>query len=230
MPAQFNYDLPITQNSPGRKIAERTGESWTPVWTSTAQAKGTMRRGMARNVMNGNDAEHVARIANARVSRIADLTEAIDACIVGTVRASKILLGPGSGLACVAYRFRDSQGRTEHRAVPFVVEDETGHAMIQVSTPTLLVTVHDGDGADRSLVGAGYLRHHRHPGPHREQRVEIGQQIVVLGPCTREPDRGTLASFLYRDRPASLIRFAQRADTPIVLAEQIAVDPTAIWS
>jgi len=185
---------------------------------------------MAASVRNGSDAEHVARMASARVSRIADLTDATNACIVGTVRASKILLGPGSGVACVAYRFRDSRGRTEHRAVPFVVEDDTGHAVIQVSTPTLLVTVHNGDGPDRSLVGASYLRHHRHPGPHREQRVEIGQQIVVLGPCTRELDRGTLASFLYRDRPASLIRFAQRADTHIVLAERIAVDPSAVWS
>jgi hypothetical protein len=52
----------------------------------------------------------------------------------------------------------------------------------------------------------------------------------VLGPCTRELDRGTLASFLYRDRPASLIRFAQRADTQVVLAERIVVDPTAVWS
>jgi len=77
---------------------------------------------------------------------------------------------------------------------------------------------------------ANFDRHHRSPGPHREQRVEVGQQIVVLRPCTREFDRGTLASFLYRDRLASLIRFAQRADTHIVLAEQIAADPTAIWS
>ncbi len=181
-------------------------------------------------MMSGSDDEHVERMASARVSRIADLTDAIDACIVGSVRASKILLSPGSGVACVAYRFRDSQGRTEHRAVPFIVEDDTGHAVIQVSTPALLVTVHNGDGVDRSLVGASYLRAHRHPGPHREQRVEIGQQIVVLGPCTREFDRGALASLLYRDRPASLIRFAQRADTQVVLAERTAVDPTAVWS
>lgn len=173
------------------------------------------------------DVELTSRLGRARVASIGDLIDSADACIVGTVRARRVLFSPGRGTACVAYRFRDSMGHDEHREVPFVVEDDTGAAMIDPSRAVLLVLAFEGEGLHRSIVGAGYLRNHGRPGSYHEQCIEIGQRIYVLGTCTRELDMKA-AGQLYRDRASSRLRFADRRDMPLLLTDRLASQDQAL--
>jgi hypothetical protein len=166
------------------------------------------------------EAELARRMARASVASIGDLIDAADACIVGAVRSRKTLFSPGRGTACVAYRFRDSTGHDEHREIPFVVEDDSGSALIDSSSALLLVTAVEGQGMHRSIVGGRYLRNHGHPGSFREQCVEIGQRIYVLGTCTRELDMKATGK-LYRDRAASRVRFGHRPDMPLIFADRL---------
>lgn len=163
------------------------------------------------------------RVGRAQVARIGDLTDADDACIQGTVTAKKALFSPGSGVACVAYHFRDSIGHDEQRSLPFVIEDDSGYAVIEPRNAVLLVTVRPGDGLHRSIVGAGYLRNHGRPGSHRERCVEIGQRIYVIGSCTRELDPRADHKRLYRDRAASYLRFRHSREVPLLLTDRIAM-------
>lgn len=167
------------------------------------------------------EAELTSRMERAHVSTIADLIDSADACIAGTVRARRSLFSPGRGTACVAYRFRDSMGHDEHREVPFVVEDDSGGALIEPSSALMLVTAFEGEGLHRSIVGARYLRNHGHPGSYREQCIAIGQRIYVLGTCTRELDMKA-AGQLYRDRAASRLRFVHRNDMPLIFTDRLA--------
>jgi hypothetical protein len=162
-----------------------------------------------------------SRMGRAMVASIADLIDSADACVIGTVRATKTLFSPGRGTPCVAYRFRDSMGHDEHREVAFVLEDDSGRALIEPSRAVLLVAAHEGEGLHRSIVGARYLRNHGHPGSFREQCVEVGQRIYVLGACTRELDMKAAGKLLYRDRPASRLSFAHHRDMPLLLADRL---------
>lgn len=171
-------------------------------------------------------AELSSRMRRAQVASIADLIDTADACIAGTVRATRTLFSPGRGTPCVAYRFRDSMGHDEHREVPFMVEDDSGGALIEPSSAVLLVTAHHGEGLHRSIVGARYLRSHGYPGAFREQCIEVGQRIYVIGSCTRELDRKAVWK-LYRDRPASRLRFSHRHDLPLLLTDRLAPDEQA---
>jgi hypothetical protein len=178
-------------------------------------------------VAMANRAELTSRMARAKVANIGDLIVSIDACIVGTVRARRTLFSPGRGTACVAYQFRDSMGHDEQREVPFVVEDDSGGAMIDPSRALLMMTAHVGEGLHRSIVGAGYLRNHGRPGSFREQCVEVGQRIYVLGTCTREFDMKA-AGKLYRDQPASRLRFAHRDGVPLLLTDRLAAQDQSL--
>lgn len=168
-----------------------------------------------------SEADLISRMGHAKLASIGDLTDALDACIVGTVRASRVLFSPGRGAPCVAYHFRDSMGHDEHREVPFVLEDDSGQAWIEPSNAVLLVAVREGDGLHRSIVGAGYLRSHGRPGSHREQCVEVGQRLYVVGACTRRLDAKASGAQLYRDQPASRLYFAHRDNAPLLLADQL---------
>ncbi len=161
-----------------------------------------------------------ARLARARVARIADLVDAPEACVLGTVRATKVLFSPGRGAPCVAYRYRDSGGHDEHREVVFELVDESGTAVIDPSNVTLAVTIREGIGFGRSFVGARYLANRGHPGTHVEQCIEVGQQLYVLGACTRELDPRS-SDGMYRDGAGSRLRFAARDDVPLVLADTL---------
>jgi hypothetical protein len=174
----------------------------------------------------GSDAALMVRMERARRASIADLDESVDACIVGTVRARRALFSPGRGVACVAYHFRDSRGHDEQRALPFVLEDESGSAWIDPGGARLFTALHVGEGLHRSFVGAGYLRRHGQPGSFHEQCVELGQRIYVLGACTRELDM-TATGKLYRDRPASRLRFAYRNDLPLLFTDHLVQDQPA---
>ena len=166
------------------------------------------------------EADLTSRMAGAKVSSIADLIDSADACIAGTVRARRSLFSPGRGTVCVAYRFRDSMGHDEHREVPFVVEDDSDGALIEPAHALLLMTAFEGEGLHRSIVGASYLRNHGYPGSYREQCIEIGQRIYVLGTCTRELDTKATGK-LYRDRAASRLRFAHRNGMPLLLTDRL---------
>jgi hypothetical protein len=172
-------------------------------------------------------AELASRMRRAQVASIADLIDAADACIAGTVRATRTLFSPGRGTPCVAYRFRDSMGHDEHREVPFVLEDDSGGALIEPSSAVLLVAARHGEGLHRSIVGARYLRSHGYPGAYREQCIEIGQRIYVLGSCTHELDRKA-AWKLYRDRPASRLRFTHCPDMPLLLSDRLMADEQVV--
>jgi hypothetical protein len=167
------------------------------------------------------EAELSARMERAQVSRICDLIDEPDACIVGTVTAKRALFSPGRGAACVAYHFRDTMGHDEHRAVPFVIEDDSGYALIEPRDAILQLFVHEGSGLHRSIVGARYLRNHGVPGSYRERSIEIGQRLYVIGSCTRELDARMDHKLLYRDQPGSHLRFGHRRDVPLVLADRI---------
>lgn len=167
-----------------------------------------------------NEVELTSRMGRAKVASIGDLIDSADACILGTVRARRALFSPGRGTPCVAYRFRDSTGHDEQRQVPFVVEDDSGGALIDPSRALLLLAAYEGEGLHRSIVGAGYLRNHGRPGSFREQCVEVGQRIYVLGACTRELDMKA-AGKLYRDSPASRLRFADRDGVPLLLTDRL---------
>ena len=140
--------------------------------------------------------------------------------MLGTVRARKVLFSPGRGQPCVAYRYRDSGGHDEHREIPFELVDESGHALVDPASVVLAVTIREGIGFGRSFVGARFLANHGHPGTHVEQCIEVGQQLYVLGACTRELDPGA-DDGLYRDGAGSRLRFGPRSDMPLVLADTL---------
>jgi len=112
-------------------------------------------------------------------------------------------------------------GHDEHRTVPFVLEDDSGYALIEPRDAILQLAVHEGSGLHRSIVGARYLRNHGLPGSYRERCIEIGQRLYVIGSCRRELDARADHKQLYRDRPASHLRFGHRGDVPLVLTDRI---------
>ena len=168
-----------------------------------------------------NEQELRARMQRANAASIADLTESADACIVGIVRAIEVLQSPGTGRACVAYRFRDSEGNDQQRGVPFLIEDDTGRALIEPAGAVLVLTVRQGEGILRSVVGSQYLRKHG-LGTHVEQCVDVGARIYVIGTCARELDPSA-PDALYRDSPASRLRFAQHDAVALILAAELSL-------
>jgi E3 Ubiquitin ligase len=183
--------------------------------------------------------EGVKRIQGAPLTPVAEVTDATDVRIEGTV---EVLAGtkpaPVSGVACVFYEHVARAGggqvgglpsiatRVLHRAesgVPFVVRDATGYAIIDPDGATALLQVHHRakPGESRSVVDLIDPTSSSRTGlTHIECVIRPGDRLVVIGRAVREPDPDpTTAGGTYRDGPATRLRFMSSPQFPLHLLD-----------
>lgn len=185
------------------------------------------------------------RLARAPRVTIAAFPEATPARIVGRVVDGERLTSPLCGRPCVFYevivqqRRQSSQSsgwRTiihETRAIPFAIDDGTGHALVDPEGATLVVvkdaSSHSGAFDDATPAEEGFLARHnlRSKGwlfnkklRYREGALEIGETIAVCGVGVREPDPDGAARVTgYRDAPPTRLRLARSARSPLLISD-----------
>lgn len=183
-------------------------------------------------------------LPEARWSLIADLPENTFGRVTGRVRAlGETTQAPLSGRPCVCYvAWVETTGRprtlilSERRGVPFVIEDETGRAIVDPTDAR--ITLHfDHESSTIAAASAtpaqdALLARHGQtstgilglkPMCFREGIVEVGETIAVLGAGIRERDAERTGLAGYRDEP-TLLRFTSSPREPLVISD----DPSTL--
>lgn len=185
--------------------------------------------------------EGVKRLLAAPLTALADVADATDVRVEGTVEAlDGTQEAPVSGERCVYYehlgQLEDvalgsrtmASGPVVHRAVvamPFVLRDRTGYAIVDPDGATVLVPAHHpADGRARGTTAVldrldptAARRADLH---HTEHLIRPGDRLAVIGRAVREPDpdpRKTTAS--YRDGAATRLRFTHSPQFPLHLLD-----------
>jgi hypothetical protein len=184
------------------------------------------------------------QLRGALTFKIGELGEQARGRIIGTARAYvEQLEGPLSGRPCVYYiakvEQRRSTGRssywrtivTETRGVRFVVEDETGRAIVDPISARMALDFDartssgmfdDPTEAERAFLarhglrGEGVLFNKRLR--YREAVIAVGETIAVLGEGTREPDPNESPADYRGDQP-TLLRLTSSPRFPLVISD-----------
>lgn len=179
------------------------------------------------------------RLRRARLTPIARLEEDTVARIVGTVRAlGPNLIAPLSRRPCVGFlataHRRDAQtdyiaARGSHM-VPFVVEDETGRALVDATDAQLALVM--SATLHRQLVSevlASELCFVLMPGARldgqldlEEGILQVGDRVAVLGSGTREPDPDAVGEVDYRSGGATRLCMTSSRRFPLVISNEAA--------
>lgn len=172
---------------------------------------------------------------------IAELPENTHGRIVGRARpVDETLTSPITKRPCVYYVVIVKEGGGEklkhvlrdEQGVPFVIEDETGRALIDpkdcsivLETDRVTESGHDDDatGAEDAVLA----RHGEVPRDwignrqlhYFEAVIEIGETVAVLGSGIREPDPEGAPGALYRGMPATRLRLTSSARFPLVISD-----------
>lgn len=176
---------------------------------------------------------------------IAELREGRTGRLVGRVGEGETLQAPFTGRSCVFYEatveeYRSS-GKTgswrqvvrEARGVPFVLDDDTGRAIIDPGGARVDVdidmTTRSGAFDDATPVEEAFLERHglRSTGwvfnkslRYREGVIEVGETIAVMGQGVREPDPDAVGRVGgYRQGPPTRLRLGGSARHPILLSD-----------
>ncbi|HUQ08078.1 MAG TPA: GIDE domain-containing protein [Kofleriaceae bacterium] len=176
---------------------------------------------------------------------IAELREGRTGRLVGRVGDGETLQAPFTGRSCVFYEatveeYRSS-GKTgswrqvvrEARGVSFVLDDETGRAIVDPGGARVDVdidmTTRSGTFDDATPVEEAFLERHglRSTGwvfnksfRYREGVIEIGETIAVMGQGVREPDPDAVGKVGgYRSGPPTRLRLGGSARHPILLSD-----------
>jgi len=194
-----------------------------------------------------HDSQLRRRLRGASARPIGELPEDTKGRIVGITRAhGDHLTAPFSGAPCVYYTARVERARdpappggvtdeaelwqplaTETRAVAFVLEDETGRALVEPTAAKVELRLQP-----RAELGAAELtpgqrafltRHHLDaPGSrlrYTEAVIAIGQVLAVFGSGAREPDPAAPPSDDYRGERPTRLRLTSSARHPLLISD-----------
>lgn len=195
----------------------------------------------------GRQAEARRGLAGAVRASMADAPEAARVHLVGTIADGEHLIAPISRRPCVYYAIMIEEDLgtawqvvyTDQRAVPFVVEDGTGRALIDAAGAEIEVDAGRRVGTlDRPalealgptsairLSGNSALR-----GPrlrYREVAFAVGATIAVIGTAVREPDPDAIKSVTgYREGPPTRLRLGRSAAHALWLSDAADAQPRA---
>ena len=185
------------------------------------------------------------RLRVARPYSIATLPESTIGRVVGAARPfeQRVLEAPLSGRICVYYVIELFELRpasplrllaTEQEGIPFVLEDETGRAMIDPAHARCSCAfdheseskaAFDADPRQRDLLERHSLVRRDWFGTqgirYREAAITIDERIAVLGAGVREPDPSAppQGERGYRDGGSTRMRFTGTAKYPLVLSD-----------
>lgn len=172
---------------------------------------------------------------------IAKLDEGELGRIVGHARVhEQELVAPLTGRACVYYiakvEVRDHGEEwkaviVEETGVPFVLEDESGRALVDPRGADLALEVDSrattGLFTDPDKHQQAFLDRHNYKDGgmifrdkvrFREAIIEVGEKIAVLGAGVREPDP-TRSPSGYRDSQPTLLYLMNTGDHPLVISD-----------
>jgi hypothetical protein len=186
-------------------------------------------------------------LRSARRVAIADAPEGSLVRLQGRVVGGDTLQAPLTGRRCVYYyvvvdeRVSDSdsgswRGRIrESRGVPFVIDDGTGHALIDPTHARadveLDVTLRSGTFSDPDPTPSQLALLTRHEVEtkgwlfnktlrYREGVLAVGESIAILCQAVREPvPEATSAAAGYRDAPPMRLRVNGSVNQPLVISD-----------
>ena len=178
------------------------------------------------------------RIRSARQWKIAEFPESVLGRVVGRVRPlGETLLSPLTGRPCVCFvaeiysDFTPGGTYRETRSVPFVIEDDSGRAIVDADNARfdlqLAVTGACGRASATAAERAMFVRRGRgstaelEAWTFREGVIASGATITVLGAGAREPDpEGPIdGGAVYREMPTRLRLFARRG-YPLAISDR----------
>ena len=177
------------------------------------------------------------KLRRAQLRKIAEVEEDKVARIVGKVRAvGPTLVAPLSQRACVCFvavaRRRDNQNdyivARGSYAVPFVIEDETGRALVTATDAQLALDMNHT--VQRQLVSdllASELRFVQVHGGRlsgqldlEEGVIQVGDMVAVLGSGTREPDPDAASEADYRSAGQLRLCLTSSSRYPLVISNE----------
>ncbi|MBA3456499.1 MAG: hypothetical protein H0T42_25645 [Deltaproteobacteria bacterium] len=177
------------------------------------------------------------KLRKARRWSLAELPEGTFGKVVGTARIFEdTLTAPISGRPCVFYQIvvsyddaRSSQLLKEAIGVPFIIEDETGRAVVDPRGAEVLL-VQDrfrisGELDATTPVEAALLSRHaklRGPGTklwYRESIIEAGEVVAIYGAGGHEPDPEASPAAEYRGAPSMRLRLSSARSYTLLLSD-----------
>jgi hypothetical protein len=176
----------------------------------------------------------------ARLSRLADLPENTVGRVAGVVRTlGEPLTAPLSGRVCVYYvaKVEDNANPrntllVEEKGVPFIVEDDSGRAVIDpTNAKVTLVFDHESDTVNSTwttpeqeallvrygISSKGFMG--AKPMHFSEAIIESGEKVAVLGSGIRDHDHERTMQSGYRDAPPTLLRLTSSARYPLLISD-----------
>lgn len=193
-----------------------------------------------------SDAQKVRRqLRRAPVKSIGQVGDDELAKVVGRVRPlGESLSAPLTGRPCVYFvaivqerqkRRNSSHWRTiarEERCVPFVLEDDTGRAIVEATAARAALDVdsHSTSGVldDPTDAQRAFLARHGQSATglifnrrlrYREAVIEDGEIVAVLGAGTREPDPDAAPTDGYRGAAPTRLRLTSSRKYPLVISD-----------
>jgi hypothetical protein len=191
-----------------------------------------------------HDGQMRRKLRQASARPIADLPEDTEGRVVGIARAhGEPLVAPLSGRPCVYYTARlerepDATGpggeampwttvASETRAVAFVIEDETGRALVEPTAAKVELrfepSVELGDGPGLTADQRAYLARHHVTAQgaklrYSEALISIGEAIAVFGSGAREPDPDASPADDYRGERPTRLRLTSSSRHPLLIS------------
>jgi hypothetical protein len=185
------------------------------------------------------------QLRTAPTKRIQELRDDELGKVVGRARAlDEALMAPLSGRRCVYFvatvEEHRSTGKTsywktiirETRGVPFMLEDDSGRALIDATAARVAVDFdgksNSGTFDDPTPEEKTFLERHGHKGQgwifnrtlrYREAVIADGEMIAVLGAGTREPDPDAPPAEAYRGDAPTRLRLTSSRTYPLVISD-----------
>lgn len=180
---------------------------------------------------------------------IAAAAEGAEVRVDGTVLPGETLVAPLTGRPCVVYEAVVEEwvnrGKTgswrqrirEVRGVPFLIDDGTGHALVDPTGARLDVkidlTTRSGTFDAPTPIEKAFLDRHGMSGEgwlfnkklrYREGVFAVGERVAAMGRPVREPDRDAASRVHgYRGDLPTRLRLGGSADHPILLSDDASV-------
>lgn len=185
------------------------------------------------------------QLRKAPMKRIAELGDDQLGKVVGRARGLvETLEAPLTGRRCVYFSVtveeHRSNGKThqwrtvirEARGVPFMLEDNSGRALIDATAARIAVDFDDksqsGTFDDPTPAEKAFLERHGQKGQgwlfnrklrYREAVIAEGETIAVLGAGTREPDPDAPPTEAYRGDAPTRLRLTSSRKHPLVISD-----------
>lgn len=181
---------------------------------------------------------HLRALRRKEIWPIGELPDGTVGRMIGTVRAAGATLkAPVTGRACVCYHLTVSTNTedahtiiSDQQGVPFVLEDDSGRALVDPEGAALeRYRAHDDDasttrGATKQQLDLLEAYGQKDLGLEvplrfREEIVEIGEDICVAGAGVRDADPDAVPAEGYRTAPATRLRIASSPRFQILITD-----------